>query len=169
MRLSLPWMIKIKNYPLDELLDCKMSGLTIMNIVAFYEREQGIISLENVNPSWLVFCDGFAQGDLRSLEKRFFDVIASITLLSVAWPFMLLTALAIYLESGFKGPILYRQIRVGEKNQNFEVLKFRSMKTDAEKNGAQWAKRNDNLITRVVNDPKMPNELIAANIQCIKR
>ena len=135
--------------PLDELLDCKMSGLTIMNIVAFYEREQGLISLENVNPSWLVFCDGFAQGDLRSLEKRFFDVIASITLLSVAWPFMLLTALAIYLESGFKGPILYRQIRVGEKNVNFEVFKFRSMKPDAEKNGAQWAQQNDNRITCV--------------------
>ncbi len=140
---------KNQNFPLDELLDCKMSGLTIMNIVAFYEREQGIISLENVNPSWLVSCDGFAQGDLRSLEKRFFDVIASITLLSVAWPFMLLTALAIYLESGFKGPILYRQIRVGEKNQSFELLKFRSMKIDAEKNGAQWALQNDNRITRV--------------------
>ena len=58
-----------QNFPLNELLDCKMSGLTIMNMIAFYEREQGIISLENVNPSWLVSCDGFAQGDLRSLEK----------------------------------------------------------------------------------------------------
>ena len=135
--------------PLDELLDCKMSGLTIMNIEGFYEREQGIISLENVQPSWLVFCDGFAQGDLRALEKRFFDVFASLLLLCVAWPFMLLTALAIFLESGFKGPILYRQTRVGEKNQNFEVLKFRSMKPDAEKNGAQWAKQDDDRITRV--------------------
>ncbi len=138
-----------RELPLDELLDCRMSGLTIMNIMGFYEREQGIISLENVNPSWLVFCSGFAQGDLRALEKRFFDVFASSILLGVTWPVMLLTALAILLESGFKGPVLYRQIRVGEKNQNFEVLKFRSMKTDAEKNGAQWAKRNDNRITRV--------------------
>jgi lipopolysaccharide/colanic/teichoic acid biosynthesis glycosyltransferase len=62
---------------------------------------------------------------------------------------MLLTALAIFLESGFKGPILYRQVRVGEKNENFEVLKFRSMKTDAEKNGVQWALKNDCRITRV--------------------
>jgi lipopolysaccharide/colanic/teichoic acid biosynthesis glycosyltransferase len=110
-----------------------MSGLTIMNIMGFYEREQGIISLENVSPSWLVFCGGFAQGDLRSLVKRFFDLFASLILLAVSWPVMLLTALAIFLDSGLKGPILYRQIRVGEKNQNFEVLKFRSMKPDAEK------------------------------------
>ncbi len=135
--------------PFDELLDCRMSGLTIMNIMGFYEREQGIISLENVSPSWLVFCGGFAQGDLRSLVKRFFDLFASLILLAVAWPVMLLTALAIFLESGLKGPILYRQVRVGEKNQNFEVLKFRSMKLDAEKNGAQWAQKNDNRITLV--------------------
>ena len=135
--------------PLDELLDCKMSGLTIMNIAGFYEREQGIISLKNINPSWLVFCDGFAQGDFRSLEKRLFDVFASLILLGVAWPIMLLTALAIRIESGVKAPVLYRQVRVGEKNQNFEVLKFRSMKTDAEKNGAQWAQKNDSRITRV--------------------
>ena len=96
--------------PLDELLDCKMSGLTIMNIMGFYEREQGIISLENVHPSWLVFCDGFAQGDFRSFEKRVFDIFASTLLLIVAWPLMLLTALAVFMESGFKGPILYRQI-----------------------------------------------------------
>ena len=135
--------------PLDELLDCKMSGLTVMNIVGFYEREQGLISLDNVHPSWLVFCDGFAQGDLRSLEKRIFDIFASLLLLCVAWPFMVLTALAIFLESGFKDPILYRQTRVGEKNQTFEVLKFRSMKPDAEKHGVQWAQQNDDRITVV--------------------
>jgi len=135
--------------PLDELLDCRMSGLTIMNIMGFYEREQGIISLENIYPSWLVYCSGFAQGDLRLLEKRFFDVFASLLLLNVAWPFMLLTALAILLENGFKGPILYRQLRVGEKNKNFELLKFRSMKVDAEKKGAQWAQKNDKRITLV--------------------
>ena len=138
-----------RGLPLDDLLDCRMSGLTIMNIMSFYEREQGIISLENIYPSWLVFCSGFAQGDLRTLEKRFFDMFASLLLLGVAWPFMLLTALAIFLESGFKGPVLYRQLRVGEKNQNFELLKFRSMKTDAEKNGAQWAQKNDNRVTLV--------------------
>ncbi len=135
--------------PFDQLLDCKMSGLTIMNIVEFYEREQGIISLANVSSSWLIFCDGFAQGDLRALQKRAFDLLASTLLLSVAWPIMCLTVLAIILESGIKAPILYQQVRVGEKNQNFKVLKFRSMKTDAEKNGAQWAQKNDDRITHV--------------------
>jgi len=135
--------------PLDELLDCKMSGLMILDMMGFYEREQCIISLDNVHPSWFVYCDGFAQGGLRKPGKRLFDLFASSMLLSVAWPFMALTAIAIFLESGFKGPILYRQLRVGENNKNFEVLKFRSMRTDAEKNGAQWAKKNDNRVTRV--------------------
>lgn len=135
--------------PIDELLDCKMSGLTIMDIVEFYEREQGIISLDDVNSSWLISCDGFAQGDLRSIEKRIFDLFASLALLMVAWPVMLLTMVVIFLESGFKGSIFYRQERVGEKNKKFEVLKFRSMKLDAERNGAQWAQKNDTRVTRV--------------------
>lgn len=140
---------KRKGMPLDDLLDCKMSGIAIMDMIGFFEREQGIISLDNVYPSWLVYCDGFAQGGLRAIEKRCFDIFASILLLSVAWPFMLLTMLAILLEDGFRSPILYRQTRVGENNQNFHVLKFRSMKTDAEKNGAQWAQEKDNRITKV--------------------
>ncbi|MGZ8164825.1 MAG: TIGR03013 family XrtA/PEP-CTERM system glycosyltransferase [Methylobacter sp.] len=135
--------------PLDELLDCKMSGMMIMDMMIFYEREQGIISLEDVYPSWLVFCDGFAQGGLRAMEKRTFDLIASLLLFIVAWPFMLLTTLAIFLESGFKGPIFYRQLRVGENNKNFSVIKFRSMRTDAEKNGIQWAQKRDSRVTRV--------------------
>lgn len=135
--------------PLKSLLDCKMSGLAVMDIANFYEREQGIISLENTNPCWLIFCDGFAQKGLRAWEKRLFDVLASSLLLLTTWPVMLLTALAIYMESGGRGPILYRQTRVGEDSKNFEVLKFRSMRTDAEKNGAQWAQAKDSRITRV--------------------
>ncbi|MDO9162255.1 MAG: TIGR03013 family PEP-CTERM/XrtA system glycosyltransferase [Methylococcaceae bacterium] len=140
---------KRRGMPVDDLLDCKMSGTTIMDTITFYEREKGIISLEDVYPSWLLFCDGFAQGGFRALEKRVFDVISSLILLMVAWPFMVLTALAIWIESGFKDPVLYRQVRVGEGNKRFDVLKFRSMRTDAEKNGAQWAQQQDNRITRV--------------------
>ncbi|MGZ5222417.1 MAG: TIGR03013 family XrtA/PEP-CTERM system glycosyltransferase [Chitinophagaceae bacterium] len=138
-----------RGMPMDDLLDCKMSGYMIMDMVGFYEREQGIIPLENVYPSWFVFCDGFAQGGFRALEKRTFDLFASFLLFAVAWPIMLLTALAILLESGVNQPIFYRQLRVGEDNKNFNVLKFRSMKPDAEKNGAQWAQQNDNRITKV--------------------
>ena len=135
--------------PIDQLLDCKMLGTTIMDIIVFYEREKGIISLNDLYPSWFIYSDGFAHGDFKAAGKRGFDILASLLLLSVAWPFMIITALAIMLEAGPKGSVIYRQQRVGENNKNFDVLKFRSMRIDAEKNGAQWAKQNDNRITRV--------------------
>lgn len=138
-----------KSMPTDELLDCKMSGIQIMDLMSFHEREQGLIYLENLYPSWLVFSDGFAQSGLRTISKRIFDIVASFFLLLVTWPVMLLTAIAIIFESGLKAPIFYKQIRVGENNKNFNVIKFRSMVPDAEKNGAQWAQKQDNRVTRV--------------------
>ncbi len=138
-----------QSMPLKELMDAKLSGFPIMDSMGFYEREQGLISLDNIKPSWLIFSDGFSQGGLRSLQKRVFDLISSTLLLLVSWPIMLLTAVAIFLESGFKGPVLYRQMRVGEDSAPFYVLKFRSMKINAEKNGAQWAQNKDSRITRV--------------------
>ncbi|MFZ2449946.1 MAG: TIGR03013 family XrtA/PEP-CTERM system glycosyltransferase [Methylovulum miyakonense] len=135
--------------PLNGLLDCKMSGLKVIDMVSFYEREQGIISLENTYPGWLIFSDGFAQGGLRAWEKRLFDLFASSLLLVVTWPVMLLATLAIFLESGVNGTIFYRQVRVGEDGRNFEVLKFRSMRNDAEKNGVQWAQAKDSRVTAV--------------------
>ncbi len=135
--------------PMDELLDCKVYGIDVIDLLTFYEREQAMIYLDNIYPSWFVFSDGFAGGDFRALEKRFVDIVSSLLLLAVSWPFMLLVALAILLESRFKGPILYRQTRVGEFDQEFDVLKFRSMRTDAEMNGAQMAKQNDDRVTKV--------------------
>jgi len=135
--------------PIDGLLDCKMSGTTIMDIIVFYEQEKGIISLNDLYPSWLVYSDGFAQGGFKAVGKRSFDLLASLLLLAVAWPFMIITALAIILETGLKGSVIYRQTRVGEHNKKFNVLKFRSMRIDAEKNGPQWAEQNDRRVTRV--------------------
>jgi sugar transferase (PEP-CTERM system associated) len=135
--------------PLDQLLDCKMSGIKITDTVSFYEREQGLVSLDNVYPGWLVFCDGFAQGGWRLLEKRVFDLLASSLLFLATWPVMLLTAAAILFEDKGQGTVFYRQWRVGENGKNFQVLKFRSMRTDAEKHGAQWAQVGDSRITRV--------------------
>lgn len=135
--------------PLNDLLDCKISGISIVDQLSFYERENAYLDLENLQPSWMVFSDGFAKSGFRTVIKRFIDIIASSFLLLIAFPFMLLTAIAIMIESGIKAPIFYRQIRVGEKNQNFNVLKFRSMRTDAEKQGIQFAKTNDTRITRV--------------------
>jgi len=138
-----------KSMPLKDLLDCKALGVQTMDLLSFYEREQGLIYLDGLTLSWVLFSDGFDFSGLRSAIKRIVDIVASLGLLAVAWPFMLLTALAIMIESGVKAPILYRQIRVGEGNKHFGVMKFRSMRTDAEKNGAQWAQKDDNRITRV--------------------
>jgi len=138
-----------KAMPLKDLLDCKALGIQMMDLLSFYEREQGLIYLNDLTLGWVLFSDGFDFSGLKSIIKRAVDIVASLGLLAVAWPFMLLTALAIMLESGVKAPIFYRQIRVGEQNKHFGVMKFRSMRTDAEKNGAQWAQKNDDRITRV--------------------
>jgi len=136
--------------PLEELLACRMSGIEVCDVQAFIEREAGKLDIELLQPSWMVFSDGFVRSAVRSGTKRGFDVAASLGLLLVTWPFMLITALAILLESGFKGPVLYRQQRVGLDGRYFEVTKFRSMRTDAERDGkAVWASENDPRITRV--------------------
>lgn len=138
-----------KNLPLDDLLDIKMSGLQVMDLLTFYEREQRLVFLGALSPSWLVFSDGFGSSGLRSIVKRFFDIVASVLLLAACWWVMLLTMLAINLESGFKGPVFYRQQRVGYRSKLFDVIKFRSMYLDAEKNGAQFASTTDNRVTKV--------------------
>lgn len=139
-----------KTLPMTELLDCKMSGVDIVDILQFFERETSKIKLDHLHPSYLLYSDGFQQGIMRQNIKRSFDVIISGLFLLVTWPIMGLTSLLIMLESGFGQPILYRQVRVGEDGRPFQVLKFRSMSTDAEKDGkAQWAVKNDSRITKV--------------------
>jgi len=136
--------------PLDALLDCRMAGILVTDVQAFIEREAGKLDIDLLQPSWMVFSDGFVRGGLRVSSKRIFDVVASLGLLAVAWPFMLLTALAIWMESGFRGSVLYRQQRVGLDGHYFAVTKFRSMTLDAESDGqAVWAARNDPRVTRV--------------------
>lgn len=141
-----------KGIPMRELLDCKMHGVDIIDVLTFFERETGKIRLDQLHPGWLLFSDGFKQGGTRAFTKRAFDLTISSCLLLATWPFMLLTILAIWLESGckFGVPIFFRQVRVGEGGRPFQVLKFRSMIVDAEKGGkAQWATKNDSRITRV--------------------
>ncbi|MEJ2392955.1 MAG: TIGR03013 family PEP-CTERM/XrtA system glycosyltransferase [Gammaproteobacteria bacterium] len=141
-----------KGIPMRELLDCKMRGVDIIDVLTFFERETGKIRLDQLHPSWLLFSDGFKQGGMRTFSKRAFDLVISSCLLLVTWPFMVLAAVAIWIESGckFGVPILFRQVRVGEGGRPFQVLKFRSMIVDAEKGGkAQWATKNDSRVTRV--------------------
>jgi sugar transferase (PEP-CTERM system associated) len=134
--------------PMDDLLACRLSGVPVTNLVGFMERAKGIVPLESLKASWLIYGDGFRQGRVRSFIKRAFDVVVSATLLVLAAPVMVLAAIAIMLES--PGPVIYRQQRVGRAGLTFDVLKFRSMRVDAEGDGTpRWAATNDDRVTWV--------------------
>jgi len=134
--------------PMSEMLACVQRGIVMTDLSTFFEREAGMVKLDVVDPSWLVFSGGFDQSAVRRLSKRFFDLAASAALLLVAWPFMVLVALAVWLETG--APIFYSQTRVGQGGRTFDVVKFRSMRVDAEGDGkARWATKNDDRTTRV--------------------
>lgn len=134
--------------PADQLLECKLAGIDVVDLPSFFERETGQIHVESLNPSWMIFSDGFQRGSVKDMSKRLFDITASGLLLVLTLPAMLITALLIWTESG--SPILYRQERVGEYGRIFNVFKFRSMRQDAERDGVpQWAKKQDDRATRV--------------------
>jgi len=136
------------NVPMDQLLSARISGIPVMDLAAFYEQTTGEVPVDSLKASFLVYGRGFAQDRARIIVKRIFDVVTSLTLLTLASPIMLITAIAIKLES--KGPLIYRQERVGLAGKTFMCLKFRSMCNDAEKDGvAVWAKKNDARVTRV--------------------
>ena len=135
---------------MQELLECKLNGISIIDLPTLFERQAGKLKLDLLSPSWLIFSEGFRLDPVSSTIKRIFDLIMSLVICILSSPIMLFTALAIWIESGFKGPILFRQSRVGEGGKTFEVLKFRSMRTDAEADGkARWATLNDDRVTRV--------------------
>ena len=134
--------------PMNQLLDCRLRGTPVLDLAGFYERTRGMVPTESLKASWLVYGHGFVQGAVRTAIKRSFDIVCSSLLLVLASPVMLLTALAIKLDS--KGPVIYRQERVGLRGRSFMCLKFRSMRTDAERDGvARWATKNDSRVTRV--------------------
>ncbi|NKN33367.1 TIGR03013 family XrtA/PEP-CTERM system glycosyltransferase [Marichromatium bheemlicum] len=136
--------------PIEELLDCRMAGIEVLEPQGFFEREMGVVKLDLLNPSWLMLSDGFRHGAMTMLLKRLFDVLVSVVFLVLLWPVMLITALAIAVESRFRHPVFYRQTRIGENGLPFDVVKFRSMRVDAEADGRpRWATKNDSRITRV--------------------
>ena len=138
-----------RNFPLKELLDCRLAGILISEQVTFLERETGKVHLEVLNPSWMIFGPGFRRDGMRVQSERIFDLLASLMLLIIASPIMLLTVIAIKVTEGIRAPIFYGQNRVGFDGKIFRVLKFRSMRVDAERNGAQWATTNDSRVTTV--------------------
>jgi len=134
--------------PLRELLDCKLQGVRVVDMATHFEQTLGQIRLDSVSAGWLIFGDGFSQGLLRTMVKRLFDIVCALILLVLASPVILVTGLLILLESG--GPILYLQERVGLNGRLFNVVKFRSMRTDAEQDGQpRWATAQDDRVTRV--------------------
>jgi sugar transferase (PEP-CTERM system associated) len=138
------------NLPIRELLDLKLGGTEVIDLLEFLERETGKIRVDLVKPSWFVFSSGFRISKLRKVEQRALDLLVATALLLLAWPVMLIVAACIKLEDGLDAPILYRQRRVGLGGSVFDVLKFRSMTPDAEADGkAVWAQANDKRVTRV--------------------
>jgi sugar transferase (PEP-CTERM system associated) len=134
--------------PMEQLLSCRTRGIKILDLHAFYERSHAEVPVDSLKASWLVYGEGFVQGSARRFAKRTFDVLSSALLLVIASPVMLLAALAIKLDS--RGPVFYRQERVGLGGSSFQCVKFRSMRTDAESDGvARWAIKNDSRVTRV--------------------
>lgn len=135
--------------PIDALITCKLSGIQIMDRLTFFEEVRGYVDLQSVKADWIVFAEGFKGGSIfeRAL-KRTMDIVTSLVFLIVTVPLFLVCAVAVKLTS--KGPILYRQERVGLNGKVFEVLKFRSMTVDAESAGKpQFAAEKDPRVTAV--------------------
>jgi sugar transferase (PEP-CTERM system associated) len=134
--------------PLKDLLRIKTAGVHVNDFSSFIERETGRVDLDTLNPSWLIFSDGFSSGRmLSSVAKRIFDILASGALLLLTFPVIAIFALLVKLDS--RGPAFFSQRRIGLYGVPFDVIKLRSMRSDAEKDGAKWAEKNDPRITRV--------------------
>ncbi len=138
-----------RGLPMWQMLECKLSGIQVSDYMTFWERETGRIDLQNVTPGWLAMADGFRRNWVRGMIKRSIDVAVSVVfLVAIALPVGALVALLIRLEG--KGPLFYKQERVGQNGRVFWIWKFRSMRVDAEKDGVpRWASTKDDRVTRV--------------------
>lgn len=134
--------------PVDDLLRCRLRGVVVEEGESIYERVTGKIAVESMRPSYLIFNQGFVQTPLAAFGKRLTDIALALLIFALTWPLMILTALAVRLDS--PGPVLFRQERLGRHGRPFTLCKFRSMRADAEKqSGPVWAQQNDPRITRV--------------------
>jgi len=134
--------------PVKDILSCKLGGLEVVDAVSFYEQMTGKLLIENIQPSWFIFSNGFRVTTLMRLQKRVFDIIFSTIGIICAAPIFPVVALMVKLDS--PGPVFFKQTRVGDREKEFQVLKFRTMRQDAEKaTGAVWAQQNDPRVTRI--------------------
>ncbi len=139
----------LTNLPIEDLIACKLAGVEVKDRLSFYEQVRGYVDLTSVQAEWIIFSDGFKGGSgWERVAKRLSDICISAAVLMLALPLMILAGMAVFLTS--KGPVFYRQERVGRNGASFGLLKFRSMKVDAEKEGQpEWAKENDPRVTLV--------------------
>ena len=139
-----------RGFPIGELLKCRLAGVDVTELLTFLERESGRVRVDVLNPSWIIFGEGYRRGSLRQLTSRALDFTASVILILVSLPALMATVVAIKLEDGLRAPVFYRQERVGFGGRVFRLLKFRSMRIDAEAPGeARWAVKDDPRVTRV--------------------
>lgn len=140
------------NLPVDELFACKIRGVEITEILDFIERETGQIAVNLIYPSWVIYSNGFASVNyLRNALDWVFNVVMGLVLLLLTWPVMLVAVIMMKLDEGMSAPVFYLQERVGLDGEPFNIYKFRSMRLDAEKFGAQMASENDPRITKIGN------------------
>jgi sugar transferase (PEP-CTERM system associated) len=136
------------NFPIKQLLQCRVDGIEVIEGNSFYEMLTGKLIVEKINPSWLIFSDGFTKSASRRIFKRTVDLILCLIMFILLGPILLGVALLIKLDS--RGPVFYSQERVGEHRKPYKVHKFRSMVQDAEKaSGPVWAQSDDPRVTRV--------------------
>ncbi len=136
------------SFPTQELLECRTQGIEVLEGSSFYEMLTGKLLVTKINPSWLIFSEGFHKSKFKTFLKRMEDIIISSIMLILLSPLLLLTAILIKLDS--KGPVFFAQDRVGQNQKEYMMHKFRSMVKDAEKKtGPVWAQENDQRVTRV--------------------
>jgi len=134
--------------PINEIMTCKLNGIDVIDAPSLYEEVTGKLFIESIKPSWFIFSDGFKITSFKKNIKRMFDIVLSTTGLLIASPLVLLIAFFIKIDS--PGSIIYRQVRIGEKEKHFTLYKFRTMCQNAEsKTGAVWTQKKDRRITRI--------------------
>ena len=131
-----------------KLLQYKLEGLQYYNYLEFYETYENKLPISHLSPKWFLENTGFEiyHNNFNLKAKRLLDLFFAMLIGIFAAPVIILAAIIVKLES--KGPIFFIQERIGEGNRKFNIVKFRSMTTDAEKNGPQWASKNDNRVTK---------------------
>jgi sugar transferase (PEP-CTERM system associated) len=134
-----------RSMPVRELLDLRLRGVVIEDASAVMERLLGKLPLDGLNPSSLIFTHGFNVKASQQILRRLVSIAASFIGLAICLPFIPLIILAVRLSS--PGPIFFRQTRVGLRGRPFSVIKFRTMRQDAEARGAVWAAKNDPRVT----------------------